>query len=239
MQAGRGLNALFFNCSLTRDGSKSHTRLLLGAVGGVMARQGARVEHVHLLDHVVPPGIYPDMTSQGWDRDDWPELWEKVLAADILVVGTPIWLGEESSVTRVLIERLYAMSAELNDRGQSIFYGKAAGAVVTGNEDGVKHVSGALQFALNHLGYTIPPQADTGWIGSIGPGPSYGDDDGEGGRVGFDSDFTRQKTTILAWNLMHLARMLKAAGGYPREGNDREAWKAGERFGYEDPEVGA
>ncbi len=74
-----------------------------------------------MLDHDIPPGVQPDMTEHGWDRDDWPKLWEKVKAADILVVGTPLWLGEESSVCRVLIERLYGMSGLLNDKGQSIY----------------------------------------------------------------------------------------------------------------------
>jgi len=231
-----GLRALYVNTSLKKDAGDSHTWLLMEASAGIMEGQGVQVDRLHMLDHEVPPGVYPDMRDHGWARDDWPDLWQRVLAADILVVGTPLWLGEESSVCRVLIERLYAMSGELNDRGQSVFYGKVAGSVITGNEDGIKHVAMTLGFAMNHLGYTIPPQADCGWIGEAGPGPSYGDDDGEGGRVGFGNDFTQRNCTIMTWNLMHLAAMLKRAGGYPREGNDREAWKAGTRFGFENPE---
>jgi multimeric flavodoxin WrbA len=232
------LSALYVNCSLKKSARESHTQLLLDASAGIMAKQGVAVEHVHLLDHEVPPGVYPDMTEHGWARDDWPVIWERISAADILVVGTPLWLGEESSVARVLIERLYAMSGMLNDRGQSVFYGKVGGTVVTGNEDGIKHVAMTVGFALNHLGYTIPPQADCGWIGEAGPGPSFGDDDGKGGRAGFDNDFTRRNTTIMTWNLMHLARMLRAAGGIPSDGNDRNAWAAGERFGFEPPDSG-
>lgn len=231
----KGLKALIFNTTLKRDPAASHTQLLLDAVGHILARNDVGVEHVHLLSHTVPPGIYPDMTDHGWDRDDWPKLWKKVEAADILVIGTPIWLGEESSACRVLIERLYAMSGLLNDRGQSVFYGKVGGTVVTGNEDGIKHVAMSLGFAMNHLGLTIPPQADCGWIGEAGPGPSYGDA-AEGGRIGFDNDFTQRNTTIMAWNLMHLAAILRDADGYPNEGNDRNAWKQGERFGFANPE---
>ena len=177
------------------------------------------------------------MTEHGWDVDDWPALWEKVKAADILIIGTPIWLGEESSVCRVLIERLYGMSGILNDKGQSVFYGKTGGAVVTGNEDGIKHSAMTILYALSHLGYTIPPQADCGWIGEAGPGPSYGDDiEGQSTPVGFDNEFTQRNATIMTWNLMHMARMLKDAGGLPNHGNDREAWKAGCRFDYENPE---
>jgi multimeric flavodoxin WrbA len=234
-----GLSALYVNTSLKLDPSGSHTRRLMGASAGIMERAGVAVDHLHMLSHTVLPGVYPDMTDHGHPRDDWPAIWERVKAADILVVGTPIWLGEESSVCRVLIERLYGMSGMLNERGQSIFYGKVAGCVVTGNEDGIKHVAMTLLYAMGHLGYTIPPQADCGWIGEAGPGPSYGDDDGEGGRIGFDNDFTQRNTTIMSWNLMHLARILKDAGGLPREGNDRRAWKAGSRFDFENPEYRA
>ena len=228
------LSAIFINTSLKKQAEESHTKLLMTASADIMAGQGVAVTHLHMLDHRLPPGIYPDMTEHGWDRDDWPGLWQQVSAADILVIGTPIWLGEESSVCRVLIERLYAMSGELNDKGQSVFYGKVGGTVVTGNEDGIKHVAMTTGFALSHLGYTIPPQADCGWIGEAGPGPSYGDDL-DGARAGFDNEFTQRNTTIMTWNLLHLARMLKSAGGYPRQGNDRTAWADGERFGFANP----
>ncbi|MEL6551685.1 MAG: NAD(P)H-dependent oxidoreductase [Pseudomonadota bacterium] len=232
-----GLKALFINTSLQKRAEDSHTRLLLEASAAIMAKHGVAVEHVHMLAHDVPPGVYPDMTEHGWEKDDWPEIWEKVKAANILVVGTPLWLGEESSVCRVLIERLYAMSGMLNEKNQSIYYGKTGGCLITGNEDGIKHAAMTIGYALSHLGYTIPPQADAGWIGEAGPGPSYGDDDGQGGRVGFDNDFTQRNTTIMTWNLMHLAKMLK--DGIPNEGNDREAWKAGARFDFENPEYRA
>ena len=229
------LSALYVNTSLKKARTESHTQLLLNASAKIMQDQGVSVDQVYFNDHHVPPGIYPDMTEHGWDRDDWPVLWTRVLAADILVIGTPLWLGEESSVCRVLIERLYAMSGKLNDKGQSIYYGKTGGSVITGNEDGIKHAAMTIGFALSHLGYTIPPQADCGWIGEAGPGASYGDE-GENGPVGFNNDFTQRNTTIMTWNLMHLARILKDAGGYPNHGNNREAWKAGCRFGYENPD---
>mgnify|MGYP003476808322 FL=1 len=231
------LHALFINTSLKRNPKQSHTALLLGAAAQIMEKNGVSVEHVQLVAHDVAPGVYPDMTQHGWDKDEWPAIWKKVLKAEILVVGTPLWLGEESSMCRVLIERLYAMGSELNEKGQSIFYGKVGGCVVTGNEDGIKHAAMTIGYALNHLGYTTPPQADCGWIGEAGPGPSYGDTMAGGGQVGFDNDFTQRNTTIMSWNCMHLARMLKRAGGIPNQGNDRKAWKAGERFGFENPSM--
>ena len=229
-----GLSAVFVNTSLKGSGDDSHTQLLMDASIALMEDAGVTVDRIHLRDHTVAPGVQPDMTGHGADADDWPALWERIDAADILVIGTPLWLGEVSSQCRLLIERLYAMSGKLNEKGQSIFYGKVGGVVVTGNEDGVKHAAMGTLYALSHLGYTIPPQADCGWLGPIGPGPSYGDPTDSGVPVGSDNEFTQRNTTIMSWNLMHLAQMLK--GGIPTFGNDRRAWKTGERFGFENPE---
>jgi multimeric flavodoxin WrbA len=165
-------------------------------------------------------------------RDDWPALWPRVESADILVVGSPIWLGEKSSVASRLIERLYAMSGMLNDAGQYHYYGRVGGVIVTGNEDGVKHVAMSVLYSLQHLGYTIPPQADAGWIGEAGPGPSYLDEHSGGPQ----NDFTQRNTTFMTWNLMHVAAMLKRAGGIPAHGNQRSAWDAGARFDHPNPE---
>jgi multimeric flavodoxin WrbA len=230
------LTALLVNTSLKRDPEQSHTGLLLSVAGEIMRVNGVTVDSLHMAAQDVPPGVHSDMTEHGWPRDPWPAIWERVQAANILIVGTPIWLGEESSICRVLIERLYGMSGDLNSKGQSIYYGKVGGCVVTGNEDGIKHVSMTLCYALSHLGYTIPPQADCGWIGEAGPGPSYGDAREDGSRVGLDNDFTQRNCTIMTWNLMHMARMLADAGGLPNHGNDRRAWKAGCRFDYANPE---
>lgn len=229
------LKAVTVNCSLKRKSEDSHTALLLSVSEEIMRKSGVAVESIHALSHQIPSGVYPDMTEHGWDRDDWPKLWPTIEAADILIVATPIWLGEESSVCRILIERLYGMSGMLNPQGQSLYYGKVAGTVITGNEDGVKHCAMSILYALQHLGYSIPPQADCGWIGEAGPGPSYGEEI-DGKPIGYDNDFTQRNTTIMTWNLMHLARILKDAGGYPNHGNNREAWKAGCRFGYENPD---
>lgn len=235
MNKSRKLRALLVNTTLKKKPSKSHTGALLSASAQILEKADVEVEHLHMLSHTIPPGIYRDMKGHGWDADDWPDLWKKFLAADILIIGTPLWLGEESSVCRILIERLYAMSGELNDRGQSIYYGKVGACVITGNEDGIKHAAMTLTFALNHLGFTIPPQEDCGWIGEAGPGPSYGDLAKDGTRVGFDNDFTQRNTTIMTWNCIHLAKILEDVGGIPNFGNDRTAWKNGERFHFENP----
>lgn len=229
-----GLKAVILNCSLKRDAKQSHTQLLLNAVTGLMKTAKVEVSTLHMADYNLPPGVYPDMTDHGYEADQWPELWKTINSADILIIGTPIWLGVESSICRIAIERLYAMSGKLNEKGQSIFYGKVGGVVVTGNEDGVKHCGMSLLYSLQHLGYVIPPQADCGWIGEIGPGPSFGDDV-DGKPAGYESEFTQRNTTIMTWNLMHLAHALNSNGGIPTYGNDRNAWEDGERFGFELP----
>lgn len=228
------LKAVFINTSLKQSADQSHTKLLLGVSGEIMEKNGVSVSHIHMLDHQIAFGVQPDMTEHGWDRDDFPALWDIIHVADIVVAGTPIWLGEESSLCRLLIERLYGMSGKLNNKGQSIFYNKVGGAVITGNEDGVKHCAMTILYALQHLGLTIPPQADCGWIGEAGPGPSYGDDTDDG-PVGFDNEFTQRNTTIMTWNLMHMARMLKDTP-LPNHGNDRNAWDAGCHADHENPE---
>ena len=230
------LRALVVNCTLKRSPQPSHTDTLLDVVRHIFCKQGVSVESIRFVDHAVAEGVYPDMTEHGASEDVWPKIFKKVQAADILVIGTPIWLGEKSSVCQKLIERLYAMSGQLNEHGQYAYYGKVGGSIVTGNEDGIKHVSMGVLYSLQHLGYTIPPQADAGWIGEAGPGASYGDLDEEGNPVGIDNDFTQRNTTFAAWNLLHLARMLKDAGGIPPHGNQRSLWEAGCRFDYENPE---
>ena len=121
---------------------------------------------------------------------------------------------------------MYAYSSDRNEKGQWIYYGKTAGCVVTGNEDGVKACACDVLYAMQHIGYTIPPQADCGWIGEAGPGPSYGDRvEGEPVPVGYDNEFTLRNTTFMSWNLMHMARMLKDNGGIAAQGNQPDRWE--------------
>ncbi|HUR51988.1 MAG TPA: NAD(P)H-dependent oxidoreductase [Mycobacteriales bacterium] len=229
------LKALFLNCTLKRSPEPSHTQLLVDKSVDILRGQGVSTATVRCVDVDAAFGVYPDMTEHGWPSDDWPAVQAQVMAADILVVATPIWLGEKSSVCTRTIERLYGSSAILNEKGQYAYYGRVGGCLVTGNEDGIKHVAMNVLYSLQHLGYTIPPQADAGWIGEAGPGPSYGDDV-DGAPVGFDNDFTNRNTTFMTWNLLHLARMLKDAGGVPAHGNQRSAWDEGERLDHPNPE---
>lgn len=226
------LKALFLNCTLKRSPGQSHTQGLIDIAKTIMEKNGVAVEDLRPVDLAIAYGVSPDMTEHGWAQDDWPALYDKVKATDILVITTPIWLGEKSSVCTKVIERLYSSSGDLNTAGQYAYYGKVGGCLVTGNEDGAKHCSMNILYSLQHLGYSIPPQADAAWLGEAGPGPSYLDP----GSGGPENDFTNRNTTFLTWNLLHLARLLKDAGGFPVHGNQRSLWDAGCRFDHPNPE---
>ncbi|AWV97240.1 flavodoxin family protein [Arcticibacterium luteifluviistationis] len=234
------LSVVYVNCTLKKSPGKSHTASLMDISKSIMMKEKVKIDEIRLIDHDVASGVYPDMTEHGWDKDEWPSLFKRIINADILIVGTPIWLGEKSSEAQKLIERLYGMSGQTNDKGQYTFYGKAGGCIITGNEDGVKHCAMGILYSLQHVGYSISPQADAGWIGEVGPGASYGDKEWNGKKldnpVGFDSDFTNRNTTFMTYNLLHLAAMLKANNGYPNYGNSRKDWEKGERWEFENPE---
>lgn len=228
----RPLHALFINGTLKPSPTLSHTEGLMSVARAVLESGGVEVQTIRAVDHELAPGVQPDMTEHGAARDDWPAIWERVRVADIVVLGTPIWLGEPSSVIRRVIERLYAMSGMTNENGRCVYYGKVAGTIVTGNEDGVKHSAMSLLYALQHLGFVIPPQADAGWIGEAGPGPSYLDP----GSGGPENDFTQRNVTFMSWNLIHLATLLRASGGIPAHGNQRRASDDGRLVGHPNPE---
>lgn len=219
------LRAVVLNGTLKRSPEPSHTDGLLAVSLDVLRLLGVQVDVVRTVDHVIPPGVQPDMREHGWDRDDFPDIVRRLVQpADIVVLATPIWLGDVSSQTRLVIERLYGWSGETNDRDQWFYYGKVGGAVVTGNEDGAKHCAAQMLYALQHIGFTVPPEADTYWVGDAGPGPSYLDEPG-GGQ---DNAWTTRSAAFMTWNLVHLARMLKDAGGFPAYGNLVSQWDLSE-----------
>jgi multimeric flavodoxin WrbA len=226
------LRALFISCTLKRSPETSHTEGLAAVSMEIMRRNGVGVDLVRAVDHDIPVGVWPDMTEHGFPRDEWPAVFDQVMAADILVLCTPIWLGEKSSVCTKMVERLYGNSSLLNEAGQYAYYGRVGGCLVTGNEDGIKHCAMSVLYSLQHLGFAVPPQADAGWIGEAGPGPSYLDP----GSGGPENDFTNRNTTFMTWNLLHLARLLKDAGGIAAHGNQRSEWDAGCRRDFPNPE---
>ena len=162
------LRALVINCTLKRSPELSHTQGLIDRSRAIMEKNGVAVDVLRAVDHDIATGVWPDMTEHGWPTDDWPAIYQQVLAADILVLAGPIWLGDNSSVMKQVIERLYACSHLLNEAGQYAYDGRIGGCLITGNEDGVKHCAMNVLYSLQHLGYTIPPQADAGGIGEAG-----------------------------------------------------------------------
>ncbi|MFE9886298.1 flavodoxin family protein [Streptomyces scopuliridis] len=226
------LRAMFINATLKRSPEVSNTDGLIQRSAAIMREHGVSVEMIRAMDHDIATGTWPDMREHGWATDEWPALFERIMGADVLVLCGPIWLGDNSSAMKRVIERLYACSSLLNASGQYAYYGRAAGCLITGNEDGVKHCAMNVLYSLQHLGYTIPPQADAGWIGAAGPGPSYLDP----GSGGPENDFTNRNTSFMTYNLLHMAAMLKRAGGIPAYGNQRSTWDAGCRTDHENPE---
>ncbi|EFQ83377.1 hypothetical protein HMPREF0063_11650 [Aeromicrobium marinum DSM 15272] len=227
-----GLKAVFVNATLKKSPEPSHTDGLVDKSAEILTAHGVEVTRLRAIDHDIATGVYPDMTEHGWETDAWPGILEQIMAADILVLAGPIWLGDNSSVMKQVIERLYSASGILNGAGQYAFYGKVAGCLITGNEDGVKHCAMNVLYSLQHVGFTIPPQADAGWIGEAGPGPSYLDE----GSGGPENDFTNRNTTFMTYNLLHLAGMFRAAGGIPAFGNQRTVWDSGVHEFHHNPE---
>lgn len=192
------LKALFLNTSLKPSTSFSHTSGLLDELAYWYHEEGVETEEIRVADYRVMPGVEPDMGN----GDEWPQLIDKVKAADILIIGTPIWIGEKSSITKLVLERLSAHSGDTNDAGQAIFYNKVGGVVITGNEDGAQAAAKDVIFAMQEFGYTTPPNVNAYWVGEAGPGDSYMD-------TKQDNEFTKKNTKMTAYNTMHLARILK------------------------------
>ncbi len=153
------LKVLYLNCTLKKSPELSHTGGLIRISREIMERNGVSVEVLCPVDFEIASGVYPDMTERDWDKDDWPALYDKVHQADILVITSPIWLGEKSSICTGVIERLYANSHILNEAGQYAYYGRVGGCLITGNEDGAKHCAMNILYSLQHLGYVVPLQA--------------------------------------------------------------------------------
>jgi multimeric flavodoxin WrbA len=201
------LKAVFVNCTLKRSPEVSNTEALCRKVIEWFDTMDVESEVLRVVDYRVLPGV----TSDEGEGDEWPRILERIKAADILVLATPIWFGVRSSVAQQVIERLDGTYQERNEQGQYPLYNKVAGVVVTGNEDGAHAAAETTLFNLCHLGCAIPPNADTYWVGDAGPGPSYIE-------VGEDSAYTQRTTRWMAHNLVHLARILKDHP-IPAEGN--------------------
>ena len=163
------MKALVLNCTLKPSPETSSTAALATVVIAELERGGVEVEMVRLVDLNIKPGI---KTDEG-PGDDWPAVHAKIMAANIVVFATPIWLGQMSSICLRAIERMDALFAESDDSGRPVAFGKVAGVVVTGNEDGAHNVVATVCQGLIDMGFTIPGQSWTYWHLGPGPGPDY------------------------------------------------------------------
>lgn len=192
------LNALALVCSLKPSPAESSSELLARQVLTDLADHDVDGEVVRVVDHDVRFGV---STDEG-DGDQWPMIREKLLAADILVIATPIWMGQPASVAKVVLERLDAELAETDEQGRLLMYGKVAGVAVVGNEDGAHHVTASVLQALNDVGFTIPAGGSTYWVGEAMGKVDYKD-------AGPKPETTGAAAKTLAAHAAHLARMLK------------------------------
>jgi multimeric flavodoxin WrbA len=194
------MRAVVLNCTLKASPEPSNTADLTSVVVAELQAQGVTTEEVRVADHHVPPGV----ATEVGDGDEWPQIHQRLLEAEILVVATPTWVGHPSSIAQRVIERMDAMISETDEENRPVAYNRVAGVVVTGNEDGAHHVISEVAGALGDIGYTIPGQAWTYWNMGPGPGPSYRDTD-------HGHSWSERTARTMARNLVAVARALQAS----------------------------
>jgi multimeric flavodoxin WrbA len=200
------LQALVLNCTLKRSPAESSSELLATELIAALAENDVSSELIRVVDHDVKFGVN---TDEG-NGDAWPDIRSKMLAADLLVIATPIWMGQPSSVCKMVLERLDAELSETDDQGRLLTFGKVAAVATVGNEDGAHHVSAEVFQSLCDVGFTLPPSASTYWVGEAMQATDYKDKDPR-------PEKTAQTTSDIARNATHLARLLKASP-YPPAG---------------------
>lgn len=200
------LTALVLVCTLKKSSADSSSDLLGRQVLAELGRHDVAGEVVRVVDHDVRFGV---STDEG-DGDEWPSIRARLLAADILVIATPIWLGQPSSVAKMVLERLDAELGETDDEGRLLTYGKVAAVAVVGNEDGAHHTVAECLQALNDTGFSVAANSGTYWVGEAMQPVDYRDHE-------TSPEATTAATTALAANVAHLARLLKA-NPYPAAG---------------------
>jgi len=194
------LKALILNCTLKKSPRISNTQALIDKAIVLLKEHDVDAEIVRVVDHYIPFGI----SSKEDEKDEWPVILNKIKASDIFIIGSPIWFGVRSSVAQLVLERLDGTYDEADPKtGQFPLYGKVGGVIITGNEDGAHNVAANTLFNLSHLGCTIPPNVDTYWLGSAGPGPSYIE---AGGNRHL---YTNKTVRFMVDNLVFFAKILK------------------------------
>ncbi|MQB19931.1 flavodoxin family protein [Agrobacterium tumefaciens] len=200
------LKAIALNATLKASGGEpSSTDRMLALIASAMSKDGVETETIRLADFNIKPGV----SSDEGDGDDWPAIRQKVLDADILILGTPIWLGQPSSVSKRALERMDAFLEETDEAGRMVSYGRVAAVAVVGNEDGAHHVCAELYQALNDVGFTIAPNAVAYWVGEAMGSTNFSD-------LEHIPETVTKAVDMLVRNTVHLARLTKA-NPYPGE----------------------
>lgn len=194
------LKILFLNCTLKKAPTVSNTESLIKKVEVLFKEKGAETEIVRVADYTVHFGVRSDEGT----GDEWPKILKKIKACNILIIGSPIWFGVRASVTQMVMERLDGTYTEADEKtGQYPLYGKVAGVIITGNEDGAHNVAAHTLYNLTHLGCTIPPNVDCYWVGDAGPGPSYIEAGGD------KHLYTNRTARFMVDNLLYFGELLK------------------------------
>ncbi len=197
------LRAFALNCTLKPSPAPSSSELMINELLAALSEHDVESELVRVVDHEVRPGV----SSDEGGGDEWPALREKILAADIFVLGTPIWLGNPSSICRRVLERLDAMLGETDDQGRMIAFDRVACTTVVGNEDGAHAVFAQVAQALSDIGFTVPASGSAYWTGEAMGSTDFND-------LETVPEPVTQSLQTLAANAAHLARLLRG-DGYP------------------------
>jgi len=194
------LRALALNCTLKSSDQPSSTERMLALLLEELDHRQVMGDMIRVVDHDVRPGV----TSDEGAGDAWPAIRARILESDILLLGTPIWLGQPSSVCKRVLERLDAFLSETDDGGRMVSYGRVAVVAVVGNEDGAHHVSAELYQALNDVGFSLAPNAVSYWVGEAMQAKDFRD-------LKNVPDVVTRSVTMAAGNAAHLAAVLKAS----------------------------
>jgi multimeric flavodoxin WrbA len=194
------LTVIAINCSLkSRADEESSTDRMIGLIATALAARGvAFAETIRIVDHEVKPGV----TSDEGEGDAWPDIRRRILAADILIFGTPVWLGQMSSVAKRVLERMDAFLSEIDDRGRMPSFGKVAIAAIVGNEDGAHAITASLYQGLGDMGWTIPASGACYWVGEAMQKTDFKE-------LAEVPEPVRQSVQMAASNAAHLAGLLK------------------------------
>lgn len=196
------VSAIAINCTLVRTRArKSSTDAMIGVLGEAFAAHDVRVtDTIRIADHNVMPGV----SSNEGPGDDWPAIRARILAHDILIFGTPIWMGQISSIAKRVLERMDAFLEETDEAGRMPSYSKVAVAAIVGNEDGAHWASSQLFQSLNDTGWTIPAVAACYWVGEAMGNANFVD-------LEHRPRMVSKTAAMVAANAAHLAGLLKAS----------------------------